>query len=1265
MASITTEGRNELIALYVAMFNAAPGANNLNDMVALVESGKTLLQIAQTYTAKAEFATVYPTLLTADEFAARLVGSLLGSEVSAGASTWATNWVKTQLAAGKGPASVIATAVQSIRATTNTDFANAKTAMANKVDVASYYSVTKLLSSTDLATLQAVVTGVTSSATTVTSAKTTVDGTAAVASGKSYTLTSGVDDLTGGAGNDVFNGTIETTNPTFSALDSIKVGDGSDSLKISALIDFTTPGGLTVSSIENVTIAAAAKVGTFAANGTGALDLSTTFASATALTVGGGTEADFKAPSTAAVTLSGVTGGVEIVGGTSQTVTLGTQGGALQVSKATGAITATITNQGTNTVTIDGGTSVTVSTGAATIAAQGATTIGGTTAPTGAIAVTNAITNASGANAAAGALTVSGGTTISSTQTAVQDVATAAGGNNKITQGNVTVNGADKVTSVTVSQAATATATDTVAAVTGVTEVNTLTFKALAAGETQIINGLTFTAGTAGTTAAETAAAFANLTSGASQGYSTKGTYSGTWTASTFSSGAASSDTVVFTGTSAGARTNLADTGTGADPTVVETTVGVTAVTAAGRGAVIQGTVAITDAGAETDTLTTVSVTGYANGSTVDSSALTSLTLAKNTAGASMGVTNATATTLALTVDTLAVGSTVSLGGTYTTLNINATGADSIANITAAGVKTLTVDGTKAVNLTGSTLGALESVTVKGSAGVTANVSASASLTAVDTSATTGTATLTINADNTKYTGGAGVDAVTLSSTTVDNNVSLGDGADSLTLATGTTSVTSTLSGGVGTDTLRMAMADAVTVSAASSFQDKFDLFEKLAITGASGGAAGTVNLANMDNINYVVSSAVATVAAATEVFTVTLGSSSINAGDTFIFDGTTITQAGTADLATFRTQIVGGTYTNWTVANGTNANQITFTNKAAGAVTDAVATDFTGTYAGAKTIVVGTQGATATTASGLLTLDNFLTGGTLEIATAGAGATVTVKDAATGTADSLNILLSSASTIAAGTVTAANVESIAITNTDTLPSVITGPNNTNTLTLTADKATSVTVAGNTQLTLTMTGSTAVTTINGSSMTGALLVTSLNTTSATTITGGTGADTLTAATGTTADVLNGGAGADKLTANAGLSVLTGGAGDDTFVIQTASTNVNSYATIADATKGDYIQFTNTAGAEVFNAAKLSLGDTAVFQDYANAAIATNTTQGGISWFQYGGNTYIVQEAGANTSSSFTNATDFIVKLTGLVDLSTASFDTTDISVRIG
>ena len=78
-----------------------------------------------------------------------------------------------------------------------------------------------------------------------------------------------------------------------------------------------------------------------------------------------------------------------------------------------------------------------------------------------------------------------------------------------------------------------------------------------------------------------------------------------------------------------------------------------------------------------------------------------------------------------------------------------------------------------------------------------------------------------------------------------------------------------------------------------------------------------------------------------------------------------------------------------------------------------------------------------------------------------------------------------------------------------------------------------------------------------------------------------------------------------MTANAGLNTLTGGAGFDTFVIKTASVNVNSYATITDATKGDYIQFSNV-GTPSFIQSKVSLGDTAVFQDYANAAINNST-----------------------------------------------------------
>jgi flagellin len=81
----------------------------------------------------------------------------------------------------------------------------------------------------------------------------------------------------------------------------------------------------------------------------------------------------------------------------------------------------------------------------------------------------------------------------------------------------------------------------------GVTENPTLTFPAMSKGQTITVAGLTYTA-TVANSGAEVAAAFVNISSGATTGASTKGTYSGTLTA--FSSGpkTASSD-VTFTST--------------------------------------------------------------------------------------------------------------------------------------------------------------------------------------------------------------------------------------------------------------------------------------------------------------------------------------------------------------------------------------------------------------------------------------------------------------------------------------------------------------------------------------------------------------------------------------------------------------------------------------------------------------------------------------------------------------------------------------------
>lgn len=122
-----------------------------------------------------------------------------------------------------------------------------------------------------------------------------------------------------------------------------------------------------------------------------------------------------------------------------------------------------------------------------------------------------------------------------------------------------------------------------------------------------------------------------------------------------------------------------------------------------------------------------------------------------------------------------------------------------------------------------------------------------------------------------------------------------------------------------------------------------------------------------------------------------------------------------------------------------------------------------------------------------------------------------------------------------------------------------------------------------------------------------------------------------------------------------MATLTGGTGNDVFVIKTASLNVNSYATITDFTAGDLVQFNE---ADSFAASKVTLGTTAVFQDYANAAMNAIGAND-VAWFQFDGNTYIVMDVAATDSTTFVNGEDFVVKLAGLVDLSTATFNATE------
>jgi hypothetical protein len=1079
-------------------------------------------------------------------------------------------------------------------------------------------------------------------------------------------LTTGVDTLVGTAGNEVFNALIDSTgtpaNSTLTVLDSIDGGAGNDTLNINAITAVANLNGLAITNVETLNVRAASS---FTGNVSGLSGLTaanvTQAVGAVDLTVGSGT----------AVKISGATAGVTTTGGSSVNVVKAMDGapaGAITINKA-GAVSVTATGSVAAAGGIDIGSGVgNAATGAVDVTSTGAAVVGGT----GAVSLDT--------------IKVTGGTTVNVTQHAVAgagDSATAAIATDVITQGAVTIVGGAATTAVNVIQDDQADAAAASAGTTAVSATKVVTFVPMAAGDTVTIDGLVFHA-VKTLTAAEVAAAFAGLSAGSTtaeslgQGFSANGYYTGTSTHLNWSTGAAVGNTVTFSQKVAGA-TNLTLSQSIAGTAVVTEVLGVNGVlnvdAAAGSYGVANGVVTIDD-NATAASIKTIKVDGYSAGATIGATnslnALTSVSLANSGGGAAAITTTAAALGLTLNDvnDNNGGSSAVTINdASLKALAITTATGNSSVVLSAGSVTALTVDGTNSVSLSSSsTLTSLDSIVVKGAAGLTVT---SASATSVDTTATTGTVKATISSAAATYTGGAGTDNVVFSNTTAATKaISLGAGNDSVTIAdlSSLATPTATIDGGDGTDTLIMSSANAAAATVA--YAAKFTNFEKLSLGKTLQGAADSVDLSVMNNYNYVISAG--SVIAAVPTATVTQGTAisaekttfafgaGLNAGESFTIDGLTVTSSGANSAAaveavfasgvTAGTLTVTGSYavpTTWTgVAASTVGGNLVLTNSVNGDVTDFT----TASGAGSGT--------------GTLTITKMVNAGTLELTGAGTGATVVMTDATSTTADVLNIVTKvSTSSINHGTVTVAGVETINLTVTDTAPTTSSGSASIQTSTLAiADAAlTKLVVSGNAALTFTGSTNVALATLDGSAMTGKLTA-STNGVVAETITGGAGSDALTSlSTGTVADTLIGGAGNDTLTANKGLTTLTGGTGTDAFVVAVASLNVNSYATITDATAGETITFGGTFGA--FAASKVSLGATAVFQDYANAA-TTGAATNALSWFQFGGDTYIIKDVNANTSG-FVNGSDMIVKLVGAVDLSHASYSTTTGVIQLG
>lgn len=636
------------------------------------------------------------------------------------------------------------------------------------------------------------------------------------------------------------------------------------------------------------------------------------------------------------------------------------------------------------------------------------------------------------------------------------------------------------------------------------------------------------------------------------------------------------------------------------------------------------------------------------------------------------GVTSATIVSASTTADSVVTAAAT----TDVTLTV-ATGADATVN----GGKAVIVNGAGTNTVTGA---ALTGVTVNGGTAVIDNTATSGNgttLTSVSLNNVTGTSTITGNgvttvnlaAINTK---GA---SVTVNNATTDGhtlnlNLKSVGAAGAATVVTDA-NATSVAVNTTGSSNIALTAAAATTATVTGSAATTLDLTGStkltsldasattgnLTVTGAAatlttmkGGSA--VDTITLGNAKYTVDTG-----AGNDV--VTLGAaivagSVINLGagnDSLLVSGGSVA----ASTTTATTIIDGGDGSDTISASLINAgNAAQFRNFEALDMSATANLDvqlITGSTIAGVTLFGGAGGAT---------LSNVAANVGLTVAGVNTGISTIGVVNASATDNSFNIGFSGAAADAAPTVANVDAGTIVLNGIETVNIASTGAANTwNAITLTDNALKTVMITGEKALDLDFAGnvglagsSTGLAMIDGSAATGKLMI-NLATNAPTyavasaglTVRGGSADDMITLGAGKATVVA--GAGADMIVTGTGGGTLTGGAGNDTFNVQasvaTAATATGSVlTTITDFTAGDKI---NLGAATAFATTKLTLDSTVTNLDAAFTQAAA-VTGNGANWFQYGTDTYIVADKGADGFG----IGDLVVKLTGLIDLSTAT-----------
>lgn len=599
-------------------------------------------------------------------------------------------------------------------------------------------------------------------------------------------------------------------------------------------------------------------------------------------------------------------------------------------------------------------------------------------------------------------------------------------------------------------------------------------------------------------------------------------------------------------------------------------------------------------------------------------------------------------------------GKTVSVvGGTTATLNSDAltTASISKSSNTVAVNNTVAGAGTTGTTLTAVTLDAVTGATAALGGNAIATVSVTNQKAALAATVTNATSTaLTVNTQGSGYdaagaavvvsvAAGAAATAVTVNATGAKSNLTVSGAKVSTVNITGTADLTlaavataTTIDGSAATGGLTLGTLNAVTANVKTGAgNDSFTLAATGKATVDTGAGNDTVTLASA-----LIAGSTVNLGAGNDKFLFGTGGS--------VATSTTTVIDGGAGIDTVGALLINA----GNAAQFKNFDLIDVSGNGTATVVDAAL--LTGSTITGTTLSGGT---------GAVTLNNVTTGTDLTVSGASTGTTtLSVLNALTNTADVFGIKFDgaavatapTAANVTAGTVVLANVETVNVTSG--------GATNTwNSLTLTADAAKSVVVTGSQNLDLSITAQTvtlnkvALTSIDGSAATGKLTITensALHTGSALTIKGGSAADTI--VLGASGATVTGGAGNDVFNVTAATSNVTAGVGA-AAAADIAGTLVKT--TITDFIKGDSLVLGTTVTSNTFSNTKVDVSaaqNLGAALDLAAAGAGTAATAL-TKWFTYGADTYIVQD---KTAGATLAATDTVIKLNGVLDLSTST-----------